>query len=190
MKKTMSAKATAAGTEDYDPDALVNTEEVAEAMAQYSMKFNANTSRTAELTKYVVDGIIKHRSNPDMKDISDRDLTEILLNKGVVSRVTKDVLKPEKGESPTAPAVQSAILDKAFPDINMLDGPVSKGEFLKILYQFGYNSLTPDEKKRYVKDSGGTHNGFLEYIKQGHANRDQAKWVPAFISLKQNLVKQ
>ena len=190
MKKTMSAKATAAGTENYDPDAFVNTEEVAEAMAQYSMKFNANTSRTAELTKYVVDGIIKHRSNPNMKDISDRDLTEIMLNKGVVSRVTKDVLKAEEGASATAPAVQSAILDKAFPDIDALDGPVSKGEFLKVLYQFGYNSLTPDDKKRYVKDSGGTHNGFLEYIKQGQAARDQDKWVPAFKSLSENLVKQ
>jgi len=190
MKKTMSAKATAAGTENYDPDAFVNTEEVAEAMAQYSMKFNANTSRTAELTKYVVDGIIKHRSNPNMKDISDRDLTEIMLNKGVVSRVTKDVLKAEEGASATAPAVQSAILEKAFPDIDALGGPVSKGEFLKVLYQFGYNSLTPDDKKRYVKDSGGTHNGFLEYIKQGQATRDQDKWVPAFKSLSENLVKQ
>jgi hypothetical protein len=189
-KKSMTAKAKSKGDDDYDVDSFINTEEVAEAMAQFTMQSGANTANTAKLTGYVIDNIIAHRSNPDMKAISDRDLTEMMLVKAVVRSMEEDIYAAEKGNDPIPTAVSSQIIQGAIPNINKLGGPVGSGQLLKVIYQFGYKPLTSDQKKKYIMDAGKTHNGFLEYLKKGHGFRDKNLWQPMWQALNQTAPNQ
>ena len=189
-KKSMTAKAKSKGDDDYDVDSFINTEEVAEAMAQFTMQSGANTANTAKLTGYVIDNIIAHRSNPDMKAISDRDLTEMMLVKAVVRSMEEDIYAAEKGNDPIPTAVSSQIIQEAIPNINKLGGPVGSGQLLKVIYQFGYKPLTSDQKKKYIMDAGKTHNGFLEYLKKGHGFRDKNLWQPMWQALNQTAPNQ
>ncbi|MDB4032172.1 lytic transglycosylase domain-containing protein [Gammaproteobacteria bacterium] len=188
-KKTMTASNKAAGDDDFDADLLVDTEQVVEAMTNYFMSNGSNTTKAAGNIGYVIDGILKHRRNPNMKDISDRDLTELLLNKAVVRSVDKNVFEPDKGKKEISPAVSSSIIDEAIPNIAELDGPVLQGQLLSIIRKNGYLKLLPSEREGYIARSGGEHNGFLQYLKEGQASRDSKKWQPAWQALNDNLNK-
>jgi len=185
-KKTMSASNKAAGDDDFDADLLVDTEQVVEAMTNYFMSNGVNTTKAAEQTGYVIDGIVNHRRNPDMKDISDRDLTELLLNKAVAVSMDKNIFEPDKGQKKIPPAVSAKIIDMAIPNIDALNGPVAKGQLLRIIRQNGYLKLSPSEREGYIDRSGGKHNGFLQYLKEGRAGTDKKKWQPAWQEFNNN----
>ena len=185
-KKTMAASNKAAGNDDFDADLLVDTEQVVEAMTNYFMSNGSNTTKAAKQTGYVIDGILNHRRNPDMKDISDRDLTELLLNKAVAVAMDKNIFEPDKGQETILPAVSAKIIDMAIPNIDALNGPVAKGQLLRIIRQNGYLKLSPSEREGYIDRSGGKHNGFLQYLKEGRAGTDQKKWQPAWQEFNNN----
>jgi len=158
---------------------VFNIPQVSQAMSMYAIQNGFNTSKVNELSDYVFSSIIETRNNPKNKEMSDRDLTNLALQEGIAKQMEGDMFLKPNGK-PVEPTVVGEVLD-------LMNGlpqePGLRGQMLKTMYQHGYMSRTPDERKRYVKDAGGGTSGYLEYLKQNGYIADRDNWVPAWRQL-------
>ena len=160
-------------------EAVLNIPQVSQAMSMYAIENSFNTSKINELSDYVFNSIIETRDDPKNKGMSDRNLTNLALQKGIARQMEADMFLKPNGK-PAEPTVVGEVLD-------LMDGlpqdPVPQGQMLKTMYQYGYMSRTPDERKQYTKDAKGRSSGYLEYLKQQGYITDRDNWVPAWRQL-------
>jgi len=160
-------------------EAIINIPEVAQAMSMYSIQNGFNTAKVNELSDYVFNSILETRSDAKNKKMSDRDLTNLALQKGIARQMEKDMFVKPNG-NPVEPTVTGEILA-------LMDGlpkdPVPQGQMLKTMFHHGYMTRTPDERKRFTMDAKGRTSGYLEYLRQQGYIADRDNWVPAWRSL-------
>jgi hypothetical protein len=145
----------------------------------YAIQNGFNTAKVNELSDYVFNSIAETRSDPKNKDLSDRDLTDLALNQGVARQMESNMFLKANGK-PVGLTTAGEVLDSM---MNLPKEPVPAGQMLKTMYQFGYMSRTPADRKRYVQDAGKERSGFLEYLKQKDYIADRDNWVPVWRQL-------
>ena len=111
--------------------------------------------------------------------MSDRDLTNLALQKAIARQMEKDMFVKPNG-NPVEPTVTGEILA-------LMDGlpkdPVPQGQMLMTMFHHGYMTRTPDERKRFTMDAKGRTSGYLEYLRQQGYIADRDNWVPVWRQL-------